>query len=416
MKVVDPSQPSTRALGDLSRRYTDEEIANATINTNGEDNDWIRTVDIPELILGSDYKVSQQRPMFKHAGTPQGANIDEEYSFDQIPAGELSPTIVTIYRLPKNRTLTFFINAWTEAVDAQTPFVDASSTAATNKVRKVRQLDLEHPYMTAFPSRFPLRVDDETVANYKPDPANKLPLYNSLMSRHYLPMYGQITGVEVFQGKLYGKQLGRDIGAINTVYVERAVAEVQIHLQTLDEVFPDKVLPDEYYILSNASAGRHINMLSIIPDNWAGLQAARQKWSSEANAQSQIPYLRERIADSVDASNTSVFAQGWREPIFMPENFPTVAGEQSTIRVAITKKFRVSGSDTFTEVGPDSKNYRNFKQFDILLGEKSSATGLYELRRNTLYRLSVRLKKQEVAGEPMLEVVGWDEEDLPKEL
>ncbi len=430
MRVVDTSRPPTRATGELSRSYSEEDMKNSTLNTPDPTyhitphvNDWIRTIDIPELTLGVDYKVSQERPMFRQIEIPYRYDpehrIDDDYRFAPFPSGKLYLPIVTIYKLPKDGNLSFFINAWTELMQPGTSFIDPLRSDQTDRLRKVRKLDLQHPYMTAYPSRFPLRIDDETVANYNPDAENVRPPYYSLMTASYLPMYGRITEARVYKGVLYGKQLGRESEEIETVYVERATAEVEIRLQTRDELFPDKVYPDQYYILSNGTPGRYVNMLSIIPDNWEGVQQARAKWSKEANPQSHIPYLGDRLRDGWDAYNVHIFKQGLQHPIFMPENFPTKPEEQSTIRVGISKSFRTADND-FSEFDPNDhgnprKDYRNFKQFDVLFGEKNPQTGLYEVHRNTLYRIYVRMKRYHHSSDPQIEVIGWTDQDLPKE-
>lgn len=400
-EIVDPMTSSTRAnVGDFYWGYTTDERNKSTVNskkpadetsrmnkmwnTEGGD-DWIHTLSISELDP-KDYIVEGLVPNDSW-GNYDIARIDEA----KIP----TKVSVTLYKIPKSHTLTFFANA---SVDH---YVDAPNSNSYDTKRI--DLSVGKPFRMVSPDWL---LDQEQSQIFAGANKNNSHLFDS----NYLPMYGRLTEVtSTNDGKIEARQFGEDKGVVSTIYLERAVAKVEIYKEySYKDASGNTVTPVVDHVIDDASVGRFVNIMSIVPNNWADLQTARRNWAKEVGDpdydSKHFRYIRTCWTEDTSWHHDDPLDyMKMGNPVqcfFVPENFPTVANEQSTILASITK-LSADGSKIVQ---------RRAKRFGLLYGSKNSK-GLYEIHRNTVYRVYLRMKQTPAGPVPYI-VDTWTNQDV----
>lgn len=401
-EIVDPMTSSTRAIvGDFYWGYTPDERKKSTVNSKkpadktsrmhimwnieGGD-DWIHTLSISELDP-TDYIVEGLVPNDTW-GDYNIARIDETKISDKVS--------VTLYKIPESGTLTFFANA---SVDC---YVE---TPTSYDIKRV-DLSMDKPFRMVSPDWL---LDQEQSDLFLGANKDNEHLFDS----NYLPMFGRLTQVTATNdGKIEASQFGEAKGVVSTIYLERAVAKVEIYKEySYEDASGNEVTPVVDHVIDDASVGRFVNIMSIVPNNWTNLQKARHDWTKEVGDpdynNKHIRYIRTFWSDDT--------VQDKGEPLshmkmgnsvqcfFVPENFPTVANEQSTILASVAK-LSADGSKIVQ---------RRAKRFGLLYGSKNSK-GLYEVHRNTIYRVHLRMKQTPSTPVPYI-VETWEDQpvDIP---
>lgn len=398
-EIVDPMTSSTRAnVGDFYWGYTTDERDKSTVNSKkpsdetsrmykmweieGGD-DWIHTLSISELDP-KDYIVEGLVPNDSW-GDYNIARIDES----KVPA----KVSVTLYKIPESRTLTFFANA---SVDH---YVDTPTSYDTKRI----DLSVDKPFRMVSPDWL---VDQKQSQIF----AGAVKENSYLFDSNYLPMYGRLTQVTpTNDGKIEASQFGEAKGVVSTIYLERAVAKVEIYKEySYKDASGNTVTPVVDHVIDDASVGRFVNIMSIVPNNWAALQTARHDWTKEVGDPDynykHFRYIRTGWTEDTSWHHDDPLGyMQMGNPVqcfFVPENFPTVANEQSTILASITK-LSADGSKIVK---------RRAKRFGLLYGSKNSK-GLYEVHRNTIYRVHLRMK-QTPEGPVTYIVDTWSNQDV----
>lgn len=399
-EIVEPFSNSTRAaVGDFYWNYTPDERRKSTVNSKkptdrssrmyqmwnieGGD-DWIHTLSISELDP-KDYTVDGLVPNDSW-GDYNIVRIDESKIPDKVS--------VTLYKIPASGTLTFLANA---SVDH---YVDTPTSYETKRV----DLSVDKPFRMVSPDWLLDQKQSQIFAGAVKDNSH-------LFDSNYLPMYGRLTQVSVnSDGKIEASQFGEAKSEVSTIYLERAVAKVEIYKEySYMDASGNKVTPVVDHVIDDASVGRFVNIMSIVPNNWAALQTARRSWTKEVG-DPDYNYKHFRYIRTFWTEDTSWISDDplaylkMGNPVqcfFVPENFPTVANEQSTILASITK-LSADGSQIVK---------RRAKRFGLLYGSKNSSTGLYEIHRNTVYRVYLRMKQ--TPETPVPYIVGtWEDQEV----
>ncbi len=400
-EIVDPMASSTRAnVGDFYWGYTPDERKMSTVNSKkpsdetsrmnkmwnieGGD-DWIHTLSISELDP-KDYIVEGLVPNDSW-GDYNIARIDESKVPDKVS--------VTLYKIPESGTLTFFANA---AVDH---YVDTPDSYETKRI----DLSVGKPFRVVSPDWL---LDEKQAQIFAGANKNNSYLFDS----NYLPMYGRLTQVTATNdGKIEASQFGEAKGVVSTIYLERAVAKVEIYKEySYKDASGNKVTPVVDHIIDDAIVGRFVNIMSIVPNNWDALQTARRNWAKEVGDpdynSKHIRYIRTYWTDDTSwISDDSLEKMKMGNPVrcfYVPENFPTVANEQSTIYASITK-LSADGNRIVQ---------RRAKHFGLLYGSWNSKTNLYEVHRNTIYRVHLRMKHAPDGTELPYIVETWSNQDV----
>lgn len=415
--VVRPMEPATRAVGDLSRNYTQDDKDNATVNshlTTSHDpsdshmdlyydpnlalyrSDWIRSIYIPELRSG-DYKVVGLVPI----PGDDLSNVDDKVSEDQVP----TKVTITFYRLPKGKVLTFLVNA-------------RLYDSVYSSTYPEQYMDLEEPYFLGVSPFYRLSPKMKTdFDRYMKDPDHVTHSFQNAIGRFsssifepaYLPMYARLYKVSAALSKdalIASETPAGTPELIRSIYLERAVSLVTI---TWDK--PSDVGADFDYFVDQIYFGKLPNVGSIIPSNWSGVQRIMQERMGElqpvGTLQKEIPSYWDNRRNTqlkhkgggVNDKGYAMTSRGGTEHFFTPEN---LGDKPSTIYVVLSR----FDLDTGKAIEP-----RGFKVFELPFGDKNPTTGTMEVRRNTWYKLHIKFKT--TADVPVPYIVGtWEDQEV----
>lgn len=421
--VVDP-YASTRSIGDFYHSYTDGDRLAATVNTlKGHDpfvrdgywakeggTDWIRTLSISGLTEGKDYEViglvSESTKSAGSNGTINYRMADDE---EIVPKSQV--VTLTLYRVPEDKKLCLYINSegWDDVYNKE----DRKSA------------DNDQPYLSAYNGSL-LRPLATFIENTGYVDADEFP---RVLNSFYLPMYGEVANLEVQDGKLYGTQFGDATPKeLKTIYVERAVAQVQIDWKNFEGNDPSK--PSTDYIFGYFRAGWFVNAMSVRPNNYDGLLNAgktlclppyqgawdtptgkgiyNQTFSATAHflMYTPSPSTTWDVADP-EGSIFYKYRRTGSENFFVPENVTALNQRENTLRVVIWQVDHKT--QTFVK---DDQGKVISKVFDLKYGTKVG--NRYEVHRNTLYRLHLRMKQTPETPLPYI-VETWEDQpvDIP---
>ena len=416
-KQIRPVGAVTRAVGDLSRDYTDDKDK-ATVNSApsktaryktpeyyiyGESggaqvykSDWIRNIHIPEL-SDEDYKVTGNIPVPYQGGISSGSRTDEN-----------SVVTITFYSLPEDGTLTFLANSYLKAdlwadeygyLDLSTPFIPVTETKAMYSAT----------YLAQWKERLAKTKDYNTEGklidvNYEYDKDPDKSVFESA----YIPMYGRLYHVapSANKDKLIGSEKKKDTPKeINTIYLERAVAVV-----TVGWDLPRNVSADFDYFVDQVYWGKMPNVVSIVPNNWDAIQTFMTQnlgpLVPKGEKQKVIPAywdyrnnLNTWAGGGVNSNGNVITDRVGYEAFFVPENF---SEEPNTIYVVLSQ----FDPETDKVIEP-----RGTKVFELSYGEKDPTTGLLEVHRNTWYNLHIKLKQTPSGPVPYI-VDTWTNKDV----
>lgn len=421
-QVVDPFVP-TRSIGDFYHSYTDEERQAATVNTLKENDkfvrdgywgkeggtDWIRTLTISGLIEGRDYEVSG---LVSESTKSPGSNgtINYRMADDDEIVPKSQVVTLTLYGVPKDKKLCFYINSegWEDVFNQD----------------ERKSADNDQPYLSAYNGSL-LRPLASFIENTGYVDTQESPrVFNSF----YLPMYGEVANLEVRDGKLYGTQFGDATPKeLKIIYVERAVAQVQIDWKNFEGNDPSK--PSSDYIFGFFRPGWFVNAMSVRPNNYDGLLNAGKTlclppyqgaWDTPTGIgiynqtfSATAHFLRYKPSPSTkwdEKPSDGIFKQYRRighENFFVPENVAALGQRENTLRVEVWKVHH----KTQSYVKDDEGNVIT-KVFDLKYGTKVG--NRYEVHRNTLYRLHLRFKQTPEGAVPYI-VDTWEDHpvDIP---
>lgn len=440
-QVVDPAKASTRAQGDLSRDYTDIELAHASINTTKKEDvstgnteldkfikenweylngyDYVSTLTIPEL-RPEDYKVE---------GLVQRITVDTDGK--PVIPGEVDPSspisrkvTLTLYRLPKKGVITFLAN-------------NRVFQSFMERDQHMGYLDLENPYSVTMSSDWQLTdvVRDEFKTNGKNYDLGKSRSKNFI--RDYLPMFGRLYNAQLDEAgsDLLGSWSSTEAPKkIDRIYLERAVSVAVIHWEHERTEHRDMHTDDgihyyytpyfQYsgeYFFHEIDKGLYCNLTSIVPNNWSGIlakAATHMTFDRVPQPDGRLAFYRHLLDGDVRSelkysSVLSALQRSGTQWFFMPENFPKRAADQNTIYVQLTQFESI-------QVGEFQWQYRivgepRAKKFDLPFGEKNPTTGLYDIHRNTIYNILLKLKKTPQGVVPYV-VAPWHEVNIDTEL
>lgn len=397
-RTIDPSRPCTRALSPLSRDYSDAERQASTINsskpTEAEDyrgysqwyieggTDWVHTLVIPEL---EDYEYKVEGLIPSSIVPSKMETVEQQYRAVR----------VTLYKLPAARTLTFLANADQPGMNT----FGESDKGFTYDIQPAA-LTLEDPYCMV---RGWYRLDERTAQFYDPAKAVGKESIQLLPRSDYLPMFGRLTDVtSLGEGKISASQFGEAESEVEHIYLERSVAQVQVFKD--NAALRDGVLVPhvEGMLLDVARPGRYVNVLSIVPNNWDGIQEIRRT-RTRPSAATKIDYLQEGWSDNTTEKNSTVDLMLRNNPVdsfFITENYPSDTSEQSTMWSYVTYFDPVTHAIT----------ERYARRYSLLFGHKGPS-GLYEIHRNTQYRLHIKFKASAEGPVPYI-VDPWEDQDV----
>lgn len=420
--TVDP-YASTRSIGDFYHSYTDGDRDAATVNTPKEHDkfvrdgywkkeggtDWIRTLSISGLKEGEDYEVTGLVKESTKSPGPNGT-INYRTADDKDIVPKSQKVTLTLYKVPTDKKLCFYINSegWEDVFNPE----------------ERMSADNDQPYLSAFNGSL-LRPLATFIENYGYVDKDVMPrVFNSF----YLPMYGEVTNLKIQDGKLYGTQFGDTTPTeLKIIYVERAVAQVQIDWKNFEGNDPSK--PSTDYIFGYFRPGWFINAMSVRPNNYDGLLNAgktlclppyegawdvpkgkgiyNQTFPATAHFLLDKPSL---LTQWIEKPSDGIYYQYRRtgnENFFVPENVTALNQRENTLRVVIWKVDHEKG----TYVKDDQGNVIS-KVFDLKYGTKVGKR--YEVRRNTLYRLHLRMKQTPKTPVPYI-VETWEDQpvDVP---
>ena len=425
-QVVDPFVP-TRSIGDFYHSYTDEERQAATVNTLKENDkfvrdgywgkeggtDWIRTLTISGLIEGRDYEVSGLvSESTKSPGSNGTINYRTADDDEIVPKSQV--VTLTLYGVPKDKKLCFYINSegWEDVFNQD----------------ERKSADNDQPYLSAYNGSLlrPLAtfIEKPGYVDTQVSPC----VFNSF----YLPMYGEVMNVEIRDGKLYGTQFGDTTpGELKTIYVERAVAQVQIDWKNYEG--NDLSKPSSDYIFGYFRPGWFVNAMSVRPNNYDGLLNAgktlclppyqgawdipqgkgiyNQTFSATAYFLRYKPSSLTTWEDKPSSEGISTqYRRIGSENFFVPENVTALGQRENTLRVVVWKVDHKTQSFVKDDEGKVIS-----KVFDLKYGTKVG--NRYEVHRNTLYRLHLRFGKKAPDGTEQPYIVeSYTEVDIPAEL
>lgn len=412
MQVVDPLA-STRSLGDFYGDYSDADRDAATVNSTKEQDqihrstawnqeggtDWMRTLVIDGLEAGKDYVVDGLVSESSDRTKPI-PNYREGRDDEIVPQSQ--KVSLTLYKIPADKRLCIYVNSygWDDV------YYPENQKTASNK----------NPYMSAFNGA--LFGDNATFIDpsYYLDTRNRTTIFNSF----YLPMYGEVRNLEVSgEGKLMGTQFGETQPRIlDNIFVERSVAMVQIDWTNRDEEF--KPLAD--YVFALFEVGWFVNAFSVRPNNYDGLLSAAKamctpydnSWSTpiKNRVKAGMPFYRYRYTSlSLSGAQYQDYRNLYKktscEGFFVPENMTSFGVPDNTLRVTL---FKADHSKEALVLGDDGKPVS--KVFELKYGTKVG--NRYEVHRNTLYRLHLRLKQTPEGVIPYI-VPTWTDQpvDIP---
>lgn len=415
-KQIRPMGAVTRAVGDLSRDYTQDDKDNATVNSHQPTSydrldphlsiyydtnlalyrsDWIRNIYIPEL-SPSDYKVEGVVPI----PGDDLSNVDTDVSEDQVPA----KVTITFYSLPKGegKVLTFLVNArlydsvYKSSYPEQYMDLTESYFLATSPLYRLSsQLNSDNDkYLGGW-----------AAGSYQ----DAYSVSSSLFEAAYIPMYARLYNVTVSESKdaLVASEIPTATPEITrSIYLERAVSLVTIAWDK-----PQDVSKDFDYVVEEVYFGKLPNAGSIIPNNWAGVQKIMSERMGDLQPVGQLQktlpsFWDNRRNHSLRHGGGGVTQDGYvlREKdgtvyFFTPEN---LSEKQSTIYVVLRQFDPTTGKAIQTN---------GTKVFELPYGEKNTETGLLEVHRNTWYNLHIKLKQTPSGPVPYI-VETWSNQDV----
>lgn len=418
-KQIRPMGAVTRAVGDLSREYSQDDKDNATVNSHLPASydetdshiklyydsslalyrsDWIRNIYIPELRPG-DYKVEGVVPI----PGDDLSYVDNKVSEDQVP----TKVTITFYSLPKQmEKMTFLVNSRLHDSIYSSTYPD-------------QYMDLEESYFLGISPFYRLSPKfKEDFDSYMSNPdyvthsfQNAIGSFGtSIFEPAYLPMYARLYNVSAAPSKdalIASETAGGTPEEIRSIYLERAVSLVTI---TWDR--PTDVSDDFDYFIDQIYFAKLPNVGSIIPNNWEGVQRIMQERTGElkpvGTLQRTIPSFwddrrNNQLKHKGDGVNENGYAMTNRtgiEHFFTPEN---LSDKPSTIYVVLSKFDLDSGK----AIEP-----RGSKVFELPFGDKNPTTGNLEVRRNTWYKLHIKFRKAPDGTEQPYIVDTWTNQDV----
>lgn len=416
-KQIRPMGAVTRAVGDLSRKYNQDDKDMATVNshlpasydeTDPHINlyydpnlalyrsDWIRNIYIPELRPG-DYKVEGVVPI----PGDDLSNVDDKVSEDQVPI----KVTITFYSLPKQmEKMTFLVNSRLHDSIYSSTYPD-------------QYMDLEESYflgISPFYRLSPKMKSDFDSYMRNPDYVthsfqNAIGKFSSaIFEPAYLPMYARLYKVSAAPSKdalIASETADGTPEEIRSIYLERAVSLVTI---TWDR--PKDVSEDFDYFIDQIYFAKLPNVGSIIPNNWEGVERIMQERTGElqpvGTRQSTIPsFWDDRRNNQLKHKGGGVNNEGYAmtnrtgiEHFFTPEN---LSDKPSTIYVVLSKFDLTTGK----AIEP-----RGSKVFELPFGDKDN-TGRIEVRRNTWYKLHIKFRNTNEGPVPYI-VETWSNQDV----
>lgn len=422
-KQIRPMGAVTRAVGDLSRDYTQVDKVNATVNSHRPTSydetdshiklyydsslalyrsDWIRNIYIPELRPG-DYKVEGVVPI----PGDDLSYVDNKVSEDQVP----TKVTITFYSLPKQmERMTFLVNSRLHDSIYSSTYPD-------------QYMDLEESYFLGISPFYRLSPKfKEDFDSYMSNPKyvthsfqNAIGKFStSIFEPAYLPMYARLYNVSAAPSKdalIASETADGTPEEIRSIYLERAVSLVTI---TWDR--PTDVSDDFDYFIDQIYFAKLPNVGSIIPNNWEGVQRIMQERTGElqpvGTLQRTIPsFWDDRRNNQLKHKGGGVDKNGYAmtnrtgiEHFFTPEN---LSDKPSTIYVVLSK----FDLDTGKAIEP-----RGSKVFELPFGDKNPTTGNLEVRRNTWYKLHIKFRKAPDGTEQPYIPDPWEDVDIPAEL
>ena len=422
-KQIRPMGAVTRAVGDLSRDYTQDDKDNATVNSHRPTSydetdshiklyydsslalyrsDWIRNIYIPELRPG-DYKVEGVVPI----PGDDLSYVDNKVSEDQVP----TKVTITFYSLPKPmEKMTFLVNSRLHDSIYSSTYPD-------------QYMDLEESYFLGISPFYRLSPKfKEDFDRYMSNPKyvthsfqNAIGTFStSIFEPAYLPMYARLYNVSAAPSKdalIASETAGGTPEEIRSIYLERAVSLVTI---TWDR--PTDVSDDFDYFIDQIYFAKLPNVGSIIPNNWEGVQRIMQERMGElkpvGTLQRTIPsFWDDRRNNQLKHKGGGVDENGYAmtnrtgiEHFFTPEN---LSDKPSTIYVVLSK----FDLNTGKAIEP-----RGSKVFELPFGDKNPTTGNLEVRRNTWYKLHIKFRKAPDGTEQPYIPDPWEDVDIPAEL
>ena len=420
-KQIRPMGAVTRAVGDLSRKYTKVDKENATVNSHlpasyDETNphiklyydsrlalyrsDWIRNIYIPELRPG-DYKVEGVVPI----PGDDLSNVDDKVNEDQVP----TKVTITFYSLPKQmEKMTFLVNSRLH---------DSIYTSENPD----QYMDLEESYFLGISPFYRLSPKfKEAFDRYMSNPDYKTHSFqnaigkfgSSIFEPAYLPMYARLYNVSAAPSKdalIASETDGGTPEVIRSIYLERAVSLVTI---TWDK--PSDVGDDFDYFVDQIYFAKMPNVGSIIPNNWKGVEGIMRDRMDElkpvGTLQKTIPSYWDNRRNNqlkhkgggVNEHGYAKIGRGGTEHFFTPEN---LSDKPSTIYVVLSK-FDLT---THKAIEP-----RGSKVFELPFGDKNPKSGNVEVHRNTWYQLHIKFKNTVDGPVPYI-VETWEDQpvDIP---
>lgn len=421
-KQIRPMGAVTRAVGDLSRDYTQKDKDNATVNSHlpasyDETNphsrryydsnlalyrsDWIRNIYIPELRPG-DYKVEGVVPI----PADDLSYVDNKVSEDQVP----TKVTITFYSLPKQmEKMTFLVNSRLHDSVYSSTYPD-------------QYMDLEESYFLGMSPLFRLSPKfKEDFERYMSNPKHVTHTFQDAVGKHdaaifepaYLPMFARLYNVSAADSKdalIASETATGTPQLIRSIYLERAVSLVTISWDK-----PSDVGDDFDYFVDQVYFAKMPNIGSIIPNNWGGVQRIMQERMGElkpvGTLQKVIPSYWDYRRDNklvhrgggVDKDGYAMITRAGTEHFFTPEN---LSDKPSTIYVVLSKFDLTTGK----AIEP-----RGSKVFELPFGDKNPTTGHLEVHRNTWYQLHIKFRNTIEGPVPYI-VSPWDDVDIPTEL
>lgn len=277
--------------------------------------------------------------------------------------------------------------------------------------------------------------------------------HESIIVPTNIPMYGMINDCRIsYDFKLLGRQWGQtETNVVDWIYLERAVSKVEVTFDRYQSTTSPNYIDtnkhgsdvrEYFYWLDDVLPGKFINVISVAPGRYQEDIASKAKsqltnqylnpyvpfmWTKHGinfivkpdpnvRSQEEIDWINKvHQYDNVKGAflnpNLDVKDRYYSilNPIFdvyterhigmyFPENYQLEGDDshnyESTIRIGISRLHTVvksAGRDDYEyAIGDDGKWQKNIKILEIVVGEKN-AQGYHELRRNTFYKLHIRL-------------------------
>lgn len=420
-KQIRPMGAVTRAVGDLSREYSQDDKDNATVNSHHPASydktnphiklyydpnlalyrsDWIRNIYIPELRPG-DYKVEGVVPI----PGDDLSYVDNKVNEDQVS----TKVTITFYSLPKPmEKMTFLVNSRLHDSIYSSTYPD-------------QYMDLKESYFLGISPFYRLSPKfKEDFDRYMSNPDYKTHSFqnaigkfsSSIFEPAYLPMYARLYNVSAAPSKdalIASETDGGTPELIRSIYLERAVSLVTI---TWDR--PSDVGDDFDYFVDQIYFAKMPNVGSIIPNNWKGVEGIMRDRMGElkpvGTLQKTIPSYWDNRRNNqlkhkgggVNSEGFAKIGRGGTEHFFTPEN---LSDKPSTIYVVLSKFDLDSGK----AIEP-----RGSKVFELPFGDKNPKSGNVEVHRNTWYQLHIKFKNTVDGPVPYI-VETWEDQpvDIP---